>query len=90
MAGRAEQGETATCNILELGDDMPEDSLMFGFVIRRQFRAFNQSVDKAVDQGRPDVDFVDVELGRRFRVFRVDTAATMQYQRDTRFVGDVA
>src|ERR1700736_2813821 len=90
MARSTEQGDAAASDITQLRDNMPEDPLMFGFLIGGQLSAFSQCVDKPVDQGCPNVNFVNVELGRRFGVFRMDTAASVQHQRNAALLGDVA
>src|ERR1700722_681364 len=90
MAGSGEEGEAATRDITQLRDDMPENSLVFGLMIRRQLSALSHPLDKPVDQGCPDVDFINIELGRRFSVLRIDAAASMQHQRDVGILGNVA
>src|ERR1700733_5248189 len=87
MAGSAKQREPRPGDITQFRGHMSQDPLVFRLLIRRQFSALSQAGDKPVDQGGADVDFINVQLGRSRSVFRMNTAATVQHQRDPGLLG---
>src|ERR1700760_4686796 len=87
MAGSAKKRESRASDIAQFRGHMPQDSLVFRLLISRQFSAFSKAGDKPIDQGGADVDLINVQLGRSRSVFRMDTAATVQYQRDPGLLG---